>query len=165
MHYSSHVLINANIAKKQAPAVEIYISVIHFVLAEMRFWIDEGNRESYIEIKEEPKFILGLEEEGLFILLGRRRWEIDRMGYFDPSTIYKMDFGKIGKKTFEEYLPLIRERICKMYEALRESGVLDDMYDLYLFLMGFYIGQGVNRALAAGMAGIIAKRGLTVICD
>ncbi len=47
---------------------------------------------------------------------------------------------------------------------MKKSGVLNTTEKVYFFILGFLMANDVHRAIAAGVAAIIAKQGLYSLC-
>jgi len=122
--------------------------------------IDENN---YVDPRENPNFLLNSSDEGLFMRIGRIDFQIEH-GYYDPDEILKADWGDKGKEIFERYAKVVKSRICKYYNGMRESGVLDTTEKVYFFILGYLMGIDVHRAIAGCVAAIIAKQGLYSLC-
>lgn len=48
---------------------------------------------------------------------------------------------------------------------MRESGLFDDIKEIYATVLGMLIGQEVHYALAVVISAIVARRGLDKICE
>lgn len=105
-----------------------------------------------------------LSDEGIYIRLGLASFQIENYGHYDPNLILEIYWGDRGRKLFEKYKSLVKSKICKLYNSMKESGLLEDFKDVYLFIMGYLIANDVPRAIAAGVAALVAKQGLHSIC-
>jgi hypothetical protein len=118
----------------------------------------------YVDEREKPEFILKLGEEGLFMWLGLVDFQIEEYGSYDPNLILRADFGERGKIVFQKYASVVKSKICEFYENMKKSGVLDTTEKVYFFILGFLMANDVHRAIAVGVAAIIAKQGLYSLC-
>lgn len=118
----------------------------------------------YVDEREKPEFMLGISEEGLFIRLGLADFQIEQYGSYDPNLILKTDFGERGKIVFQKYANIVKSEICGFYENMKKSGVLDTTEKVYFFILGFLMANDVHRAIAVGVAAIIAKQGMFSLC-
>jgi hypothetical protein len=118
----------------------------------------------YVDEREKPEFILKLGEEGLFMWLGLVDFQIEEYGSYDPNLILRADFGERGKIVFQKYANVVKSKICGFYEDMKKSGVLDTTEKVYFFILGFLMANDVHRAIAVGVAAIIAKQGLYSLC-
>lgn len=119
----------------------------------------------YVDEREQPEFILNLSNEGLFMWLGLVDFQIEKYGSYDPNLILKADFGERGKIVFQKYASLVKSKICTFYKGMKESGVLDTTEKTYFFILGLLMANDVYRAIAVGVAAIIAKQGLHSLCE
>lgn len=119
----------------------------------------------YVDEREKPEFILNLSNEGLFMWLGLVDFQIEKYGSYDPNLILKADFGERGKIVFQKYASLVKSKICTFYKDMKESGVLNTTEKTYFFILGFLMANDVYRAIAVGVAAIIAKQGLYSLCE
>ncbi len=118
----------------------------------------------YVDERENPYFILRMDEEQLFARLGLIDFQIEQYGSYDPHKILEIDFRKRGREVFQRHLGIIRLKICGLYDDMRKSGVLDTTEKVYFFIVGFLMASDVNRAIAVGVAAIAAKQGLYSLC-
>lgn len=118
----------------------------------------------YVDEREKPEFILKLSDEGLFLWLGLVDFQIERYGSYDPNLVLKADFGERGKAVFQKYANSLKLKICKFYKDMKESGVLDTTEKTYFFILGFLMANDVYRAIAVGVAALVAKQGLYSFC-
>ena len=107
-------------------------------------YVDESK---YVDQKETPEFILGLSEEGLFMRLGLVIFEIEQYGFYDPNKILKADWSDKGREAFRKYASIVKSKICKYYNGMKESGVLDTTEKVYLFLLGLSSYSKLNMIL------------------
>jgi len=130
---------------------------------EWKAWVDEEDETKYVLSEEKPDFYLKKPIEALYIDLGRRAFQIERDGYYDPRIILKMDFTEKAKEVLDKYSHIVVSKICPHWKYMKESGLLSDTIEIYYMVMGVLIGD-VPRAIAVAMAAIIAKRGLSWLC-
>ena len=124
----------------------------------------EVDESKYVDQRENPKFLLTLTDEGLLMRLGVVVFQIEQYGYYNPDIILKADFTEKGKEAFRKYAGIIKQKLCRYYKSMRESGVLDTAEKTYFFVIGYLMAIDVQRAIAVGVAAIIAKQGLHSIC-
>jgi hypothetical protein len=124
-------------------------------------FVDESQ---YVDDKEKPEFMLNLSDEGLFMRLGLVSFQIEEYGFYDPNVILKMDWSDKGREVYKKYASIVKSRICKFYNSMKESGVLDTTEKVYFFILGFLMGVDVQRAIAGCVAALIAKQGLDTLC-
>lgn len=122
------------------------------------------DENEYVDDREKPEFLLKLSDEGLFMRLGFVSFQLEQYRHYDPNLILKADFGEKGKAVFQKYASLVKSKICKFYNSMKESGVLDTTEKVYFFILGILMGVNVHRAIAGCVAAIIAKQGLHSLC-
>ena len=130
---------------------------------EWKAWVDEEDETKYVLSEEKPAFYLKKPIEALYIDLGKRAFQIERDGYYDPRIILKMDFTEKAKEVLDKYSHIVVSKICPHWKYMKESGLLSDTIEIYYMVMGVLIGD-VPRAIAVAMAAIVAKRGLSWLC-
>jgi len=141
----------------------------------------EEQREDTYEILNEPKnvdYVLAQDETTLFYNIGLLSSFQDYITRIErrisPRDIYiltdgykkksKSDIIQNGKDTFEENLSRIKEEFCKVYNALEKSGLLNDAFQVYISALTLLLSHNIPMALAAMIAGIIAKQGPKAFC-
>ncbi len=131
----------------------------------LKQYIEKDDQTIYTDEEENPDYYLKTTEEVLYTRLGLRSFLIERDGHFTPSLILMRDWSDIGKDVYEKHIPLIKGKVCKHYRHMRESGLISDALQTYMFVIGLLMASDVPRAIAVGVAGLVARIGLDVICD
>ena len=119
----------------------------------------------YTDEREKLDFMLKMEEDVLFRLLGQRAFTIEKIGYYDPHRVFEIDFLSRGKETFKKYIELVKSKICPHWKQMQESGDFNDTKDIIIIVLGALLGKDVHYALAIVIAAIVARRGLDKICE
>ena len=118
----------------------------------------------YVDSREQIDQMLMLDEDILFRRLGNIDFQIKEKGEYNPFFIMEIDFLERGKMVFQKYAEKVKEKICPIYENMRQSGVLDTSEKVYFFIIGYLMALDTHRAVAVGVAAIVTKQGLHSLC-
>ena len=122
----------------------------------------------YVDNRERTEYILkSYDEDMLLVRLGNIIFQIEARGSYNPNLIeidFNIGFKTIGETAFKKYSSKIKAKICASYENMKESGILDTTESIHLFIFGYLMGTGVQRAVASCVAALIAKQGLHTFC-
>jgi len=87
--------------------------------------VDPNDNTQYVDETENPEIMLKLDPENLFVRLGLANFQIETRGYYNPNLILETYWGDKGREVFKRYATVVKAKICKSYEYMKESGVLD----------------------------------------
>jgi len=131
---------------------------------EVKFGVDPEDRTQYIDDWEDPEYVLKYKIDHVYAKLGLRAFLIDRDGYYDPGLILEIDWRSRGEDVLKKHLPIIRNSVCENYTNMKESGLFADAIQMYLFIIGLLMGNDVPRAIAVGVAALVARMSMDEIC-
>jgi hypothetical protein len=130
----------------------------------IKSYVDPTDKTQYIDETEIPDNMKMLDDERLYIRLGLASFQIENRGYYNPNLILEVYWGDRGRKVFDKYKSLVKSKVCKSYNSMKESGLLDTFDEAYFFIWGLLAGNDIPRAVAACVAALIAKQGLYSFC-